>query len=127
MRTKKGLKKAVGWMTRGPCEETWEIKPALNCVFFRGEACVCMYLVVMGKDGNRPSYSAGSGFIKRCKQISAGPGGTLALTGHTVYALAWQGAQIPIPTKSYTLPYTDTQGRPNCRPQSDAGFSVSLM
>lgn len=62
-------------MTRGLCEETWEIKPALNCVFFRGGACVLVFLAVMGKDREGPSYSAGSGFIKRCKQISAGPSG----------------------------------------------------
>lgn len=66
-----------------------------------------MYLAVMGKNGKGPSYSAGSGFIKRCKQISAGPGGA-----HMhIYALAWQGAMILIPTKSYLLPYTDTLGR----------------
>lgn len=47
-----------------------------------------MYLAVMGKDGKGPSYSAGSGFIKRCKQISAGPSGAHTLTH--IYALAWQ-------------------------------------
>ncbi|KAL1271279.1 hypothetical protein QQF64_030295 [Cirrhinus molitorella] len=107
MLTEEGLKKAVGRMTRGPCEETWEIKPALNCVFFRGGACVRMYLAVMGNDGKGPSYSAGSGFIKRCKQISAGPGGAHA----HIYTLAWQEAMILIPTKSYALSYTDTLGR----------------
>lgn len=80
MLTEEGQKKAVGRMTRWPYEETWEIKPGLNCVFFRGGACVHMYLAVMGKDGKGPSYSAGSGFIKRCKQISAGPSGAHTLT-----------------------------------------------
>lgn len=80
MLTEEALKKAVEQMTHGPCEETWEIKPALNCVFFQGGACVLMFLVVMGKDGKGPSYSAGSGFIKRCKQISAGPSGAHTLT-----------------------------------------------
>lgn len=80
MLTEEELKKAVGRMTRGLCEETGEIKPALNCVFFSGGACVHMYLAATGNDGKGPSYSAGSGFIKRCKQISAGPGGTHART-----------------------------------------------
>lgn len=86
MLTEEGLKKAVGRMTRGPCEETWEIKPALNCVFFRGEACVRMYLAVMGNDGK----VAGSGFIKRCKQISAGPGGAHTRACALVY-MHWRG------------------------------------
>lgn len=59
-----------------------------------------MFLAVMGKDGKGPSYSAGSGFIKRCKQISAGPSGAHTLT--RIYAFAWQ-AMILIPSKSYAL------------------------
>ncbi len=42
MLTEEGLKKAVGRMTRGLCEETWEIKPALNCVFPRRSMCACV-------------------------------------------------------------------------------------
>lgn len=68
-----------------------------------------MFLAVMGKDGKGPSYSAGSGFIKRCKQISAGPSGAHTLT--RIYALAWQEASILIPSKSYALSYTDMLGR----------------
>ncbi len=44
MLTEEGLKKAVGRMTRGLCEETWEIKPALNCVFPRRSMCACVFL-----------------------------------------------------------------------------------
>lgn len=127
MLTKEGLKKAVGWMTRGLCEETGEIKPALNDVFFRGGACVLMYLAVMGEDGKGPSYSAGSGFIKRCKQISAGPGVThthIRLHIHTNMAKANDSHTHT----SHTLSLTQTLwAGHNGRPQSESGFSVSLV
>ncbi len=68
-----------------------------------------VFLAVMGKDREGPSYSAGSGFIKRCKQISAGPSGAHTLTH--ICAPAWQVAMILIPSKLYALFYTDTLGR----------------
>lgn len=80
MLTEEGLKKAVGQMTRGLCVETGEIKPALNCLFFRGGACVHMYFAATGKGQVTLPAQASLRGVNRSRR------GPVAPTHHHIHA-----------------------------------------
>lgn len=100
MLTEEGLKKAVGRMTRGLCEETGEINPTLNCVFFRGGACVHMYLAATERMGKGQATLLAQASLRGVNRSRQGP---VAHTHRRIYTLAWQRPLILIPAKSYAL------------------------